>query len=361
MTDRLFTPARLGSIEISNRIVMAPMMRCRASRDGVPTSIMVEYYRQRASAGLIISEGVQPSWQGQGYARTPGIHTPDQIAAWKPITQVVHDAGGKMACQLMHVGRVGHPLNQYKPVGIIAPSAIVAPGTIHTDQRGAVPKPVPSEATIDDINTLIEQYRHATECAFEAGFDGVEFHGANGYLGHQFLSTGSNQRDDDYGGSAEKRCRFVVEAVAAMAVVDGGDRIGIRVSPGGSPAYIPDDDPYETYATLFRLLPQDDLAWVHIQPDSDGWNPEPLHELVRAPLILTGGYTGESAEDALVNTPAKAIGFGRPFIANPDLVDRLRHNRPLASPDPATYFTPGPEGYLDYLTWEEQTKSGLVT
>ena len=163
MNNVLFTPTSIGSIEIANRIVMAPMMRCRASRNGVPTPIMVDYYRQRASAGLIISEGVQPSWQGQGYARTPGIHTAEQIDGWKPILQAVHDAGGKMACQLMHVGRVGHPLNQYKPVGIIAPSAITAPGTIHTDQQGPQLKPEPREASIEDIHNLIEQYRFATK------------------------------------------------------------------------------------------------------------------------------------------------------------------------------------------------------
>jgi N-ethylmaleimide reductase len=347
----LFTPTQLGSIELKNRVVMAPMMRCRASRDGIPAPMTAEYYRQRSSAGLIISEGVQPSYEGQGYARTPGIHTPEQVEGWKPITDAVHHAGGKIAVQLMHVGRVGHPLNQNEPIGHIAPSAIAAPGTIHTDQDGAVPKPVPREATLDDIQVLIEQYRFATECAFEAGFDGVEFHGANGYLGHQFLSTGTNQRSDEYGGSVENRCRFVIEAIDAMSSVNGADRIGIRLSPGGNPDHIPDENPLETYTVLLDSLGSRDLAWIHLQ--HSGMDLDPFYPMINSPLILTGSYNGETAADALNSTPAAAIGFGRPFISNPDLVERLRNGHPLAKPNPSTFFTPGPEGYTDYPVWSD--------
>ncbi|MCB2213442.1 alkene reductase [bacterium] len=349
----LFTPTTLGKVELANRVVMAPMMRCRATPDGVPSPLATEYYVQRASAGLIISEGTQPSWQGQGYPRTPGIHTPEQVQAWAKITGAVHQAGGKIAVQLMHVGRVGHRANQYKPVGHVAPSAIAAPGHIMTDTVGRQPKPVPRAATIDDIHDLTGQHRQATSNALSAGFDAVELHCANGYLSHQFLSTGTNQRTDEYGGSARNRCRFVMETVSAMIEAGGVGRIGIRISPGGNPSAIPDDNPLETYTVLLQALPQDKLAWVHIQPDPSGWDPSPLYEFVTAPLILTGGYDGDTAAEALCSTPAQAIGFGRPFISNPDLVQRLRHNHPLATSDPSTYFTPGPEGYTDYPAWSD--------
>lgn len=350
-TNTLFTPTTVGAIDLANRIVMAPMMRCRAGRDGVPSPDAVAYYCQRASAGLIISEGVQPSYQGQGYPRTPGIHTEEQTAAWARIAEAVHQKGGRIVIQLMHVGRVGHPLNQYDPVGHIAPSAIAAPGEIMTDQDGRVPKPAPRAATLDDIRELIGQYRHATACAIEAGCDGVEFHGANGYLGHQFLASGVNRRTDGYGGSAKNRARFVIEAIDAMIDAAGPGRIGIRLSPGGNPAMVPDDDPIDTHQTVLRQLRGRDLAYIHLQ--HSGIPLDPFFAELDAPLILTGGYTAETARRDLDATPAVAIGFGRPFISNPDLPERLRHGWPLADPDPATFFTPGPAGYIDYPAWKQ--------
>ncbi|MFK7987794.1 MAG: alkene reductase [Sandaracinaceae bacterium] len=342
----LFDPTRLGAIALPNRIVMAPMTRSRATPDGIPSPLAARYYAQRASAGLILTEGTQPSYQGQGYCRTPGIHTDGQVAGWRVITDAVHDAGGKIALQVMHVGRVGHAANQFEQVGFVAPSALAADAQMYTDAEGMQPMALPREMTLADVAEATAQHRAATERAFEAGFDGVELHAANGYLGQQFLSSGTNQRTDAYGGSAEARARWVVETLEAMASVDGPERVGVRLSPGGVLNDVTDADPSATYAALLKAIGGLQLAWVHFM--HTGWEQETLYGQVQAPLILTGGYDREKAEAALAETGAAAIGFGRPFLANPDLPARLRHGHPLNEPDGATFFTPGEKGYIDY-------------
>lgn len=347
--ERLFSPTRLGAVALANRIVMAPMTRSRADRDGVPSPTAATYYRQRAGAGLIVTEGTQPSFQGQGYARTPGIHTPEQVRGWRAVTEAVHEAGGRIALQIMHVGRVGHPLNQREPVGLVAPSAIAAAGTIWTDQEQMVPMATPRALTVEEIGGVVEEHRRATELALEAGFDAVELHGANGYLGQQFLSPKANQRDDAYGGSAENRSRFVVEALDAMVRVAGADRVGLRISPGGKLNDLDDPDTQGTYEALLRAIAPKGLAWVHFM--HTGWPQEGLYPLVTAPRIVTGGYDGAKADAALV-AGATAVGFGAPFVANPDLPERLRQGWPLAAPDPSTFFAGGEKGYADYPTYQ---------
>ena len=348
--ELLFSDVTLGRIHLENRIIMAPMTRSRATPDGIPSELAVEYYGQRAGAGMIITEGTQPSYQGQGYCRTPGIHTSAQVEGWKKITDAVHRRGSKISLQIMHVGRIGHRLNQFEKTGFVAPSAINAGVDMFTDQEGMVPVETPREATAEDIDNLKKEHRLAVSNAFDAGFDGVELHGANGYLGQQFLSSGSNRREDDYGGTVEKRCRFVIEVLQAMAEVDGGDRIGVRFSPGGEFNGIIDEDPGETYTTLLSLLQPLDLAWVHFM--HTGWQQETLYSLVTAPLILTGGYDGEKAARALNEAGAAAIGFGTSFLANPDLPVRIRKKLPLNEADRGTFFSPGPEGYIDYPEWQ---------
>ncbi len=347
----LFEPTRLGAVAMNSRIVMAPMTRSRAAIDGVPSPLAVTYYRQRAGAGLIITEGSQPSYQGQGYCRTPGIHTQAQIEAWRSITGAVHEAGGKIALQIMHVGRVGHLANQFERQGFVAPSAIAAKAEMFTDEAGMQPMAVPEELTVEGIQGVVEEHRQATENAFEVGFDAVELHGANGYLSHQFLSTGSNHRRDQYGGSAANRARFVIEVLEAMASVRGPEYVGVRLSPGATYNDIDDADPGESHRALLEALAPMRLAWVHFM--HTGWPQETLYPLVSAPLILTGDYDGSKAVAAL-GQGAAAIGFGRPFLANPDLPERMRLGRALNAPDGSTFFSPGAKGYIDYPSWDAQ-------
>ena len=350
--DALFTPVTLGQLSLKNRLVMAPMTRSRADAAGVLGPLSALYYRQRASAGLIITEGTQPSAQGQGYSNTPGIHTAEQVRAWRAITDAVHQEGGLIALQIMHVGRVGHPLNQtLGPGGLVAPSALAARGEVFTAQ-GKLPMPTPQALTPEGIARVIDEHRLATTLAMEAGFDAVELHGANGYLSQQFLSTSSNLRDDDYGGSPQGRSRFVLETLQAMIQAAGPGRVGLRLSPGGTYNDIQESDPELTYPTLFELLAPLPLAYIHFQ--HTGWPQHTLYDRVPAPLILTGDYDAQRALDALAHTPARAIGFGRAFLANPDLPARLRAGHPLNEPHFPTFFSPGetPErGYTDYPTW----------
>ncbi|WP_428262232.1 alkene reductase [Haliangium sp.] len=350
---RLFAPTTIGSLSLRNAVVMAPMTRCRADREGVQPPIAVTYYRQRASAGLIITEGTQCSYQGQGYCRTPGMHTVEQVKAWRAITHAVHEAGGLIALQIMHVGRIGHPLNQLHPAGFVAPSAVAAAGEMYTDQEGFQPKATPEALTEEGIAGIVEEHRRSTELAFEAGFDGVELHGANGYLGQQFLSSNANLRTDGYGGSPEGRSRYIIEVLKAMSSVDGAGRIGVRLSPGGNYNDIVEDDPASLYAALFAGLHGMGLGWVHLQ--NTGWPQETLYDQIDAALIITGGYdSADKAEETLTSTPAAAIGFGQYFVANPDLPYRLRNRLPLQEANTDAYFTPGPEGYIDYPTWDER-------
>jgi N-ethylmaleimide reductase len=352
---KLFTPYRLGAIELKNRIVMSPMTRNRAPGN-VPNALMARYYAQRASAGLIVTEGTSPSPNGLGYARIPGIYSPAQVAGWRLVTDAVHAAGGRIFVQLMHTGRITHPANLPAGAEVVAPSAVASQGEMWTDSDGMQPLPVPREMTLADVNAAREEYVRAARNAVEAGFDGIEFHAANGYLLEQFIHPGTNRRADEYGGSIEKRCRFVLEVAAGAVAAIGGERVGIRLSPYGvfndMPAYEEID---ASYTWLARQLDAAGLAYVHLvdhsamgAPAVDAGTVRAIREAVTRALILSGGYDRERAERDIQAGRADLVAFGRPFIANPDLARRMAEGAPIAAPDPATFYTPGELGYADY-------------
>ncbi len=351
----LFAPYTLGSIALANRIVMAPMTRNRAIGN-LPGPLMAEYYGQRASAGLIITEGTSPSANGLGYARIPGLFTPAQADGWRLVTEAVHARGGRIFVQLMHAGRIGHPVNLPAGARLLGPSAVAAAGTIWTDTAGMQPHPVPEAMTVGDIQATIEEFVHASRLAIAAGFDGVELHAANGYLLEQFLNPSANQRTDEYGGSAANRQRFVVEVARAVAAAIGGERVGIRLSPYGAfndMAPFANDDDF--YGSLAAALGEAGLLYVHIVDHSSmGAPPVPasVKDKIRAGfkgnLILAGGYDRERAVADLDAGKAELIAFARPFLANPDLVAKLQRGAPLRAPNPETFYTPGPVGYTDY-------------
>lgn len=347
----LFDAVRLGDIPLRNRVVMAPMTRSRAAAGDVPTELHVEYYRQRASAGLIVSEGTQPSPEGKGYCRTPGIHSPQQITAWRAVTEAVHAAGGRIVVQLMHVGRVAHRLN--KNAETVAPSAIRAKGQMFTES-GMMDFDMPRALATDEIPQVIDQYVQATTNALAAGFDGVELHCTSGYLPAQFLSTGTNQRNDRYGGNVANRVRFVIETLEAMAAVAGPGRVGFRICPGNPFNDLYDANPAETFDTLLTAAAPLNLAYLHLiympSPQVDGL--AVVKRAWRGALILNESMTFERAQSLLAAGTADAISFGRPFIANPDLVERFRHAAPLADFDHRTLYTPGATGYIDYPRWQ---------
>lgn len=350
----LFTPIALGDIALSNRIVMAPMTRSRAGAGDVPSAAMADYYAQRAGAGLIITEGTQPSAAGKGYCRTPGIETAGQRAGWERVVGSVHARGGRIALQLMHCGRVASRINKKDDSEVVAPSAVRAGGTIFTDRDGLVEMEMPRALERDEIGRVIEKYAEAARAARAAGFDGVELHFASGYLPMQFLSTNSNRRTDDYGGSVENRCRFGVELLTAVAEAIGPGRVGFRICPGFTFNDVEDEDPAATYKTLLSAVASLGLAYLHlIRLDMPGFD---NLELVRphwdGPLILNNDFNGAKAATAIEGGIADAVSFGRAFIANPDLPERLRRGAPLADFDPATLYSPGPEGYCDYPTLE---------
>ncbi len=346
----LFTPVTLGALQLRNRIVMAPMTRSRASIDGVPTAIMVDYYRQRASAGLIISEGIAPSADGLGYCRTPGIYNQAQIDAWHAITTAVHEAGGCMVAQIMHVGRVANALN--KPAGsrTVAPSALQARGEIYTDQQGMQPFDEPHALALEEIAQVVGDYRQATVNALAAGFDGVELHCTSGYLPAQFLCSGTNKRTDGYGGSAANRARFVLEVLSAMTSVDGAGRVGLRICPDNPFNDMQDDDPQQTFEFLLQEAGALDLAYLHIMryPQGRVDNVELGRRFFAERLVGNESYRFEEAQQAVAAGKLRAVSFGRHFIANPDLVERWQDGLALAEFDLATLYTPGAEGYSNY-------------
>ena len=352
----LFTDTKLGRLQLRNRIVMAPMTRSRAdAAQDMPTTSMREYYRQRASAGLIITEGTHPNADGKGYCRTPGLYNDAQATAWRSITEAVHQQGGQIVLQLMHCGRVGHPENKAANSRTLAPSAIAARGEIYTE-AGMLPFGTPEAMSTQDIQQTIADYKTATKLAFDAGFDGVELHGTSGYLPAQFLSTGSNQRDDDYGGSLQNRLRFVLETLAAMASVDGADRIGLRICPGNPFNDLQDDNPEETFAALLQQISPMKLAYLHvIRMASTGIDNIALaQQHFDGPLIVNDSYDAKQAESALQDKNIAAVSFARPFIANPDLPRRYREGLPLNQLDPKTLYAGGDSGYIDYPTYAEQ-------
>jgi len=346
--SQLFTSVRIGRHTLPNRLVMAPMTRSRADDDGVPSDLAALYYSQRASAGLIITEGVFPSIMGKGYVRTPGIATDAQVAAWKKVTEAVYANGGRIFMQLMHCGRISHPSllpNEAQPV---APSAIKPVGQTWT-ANGLQDFVTPRELTLEEIAGVIDDYRLATRRALEAGFDGVELHTASGYLPEQFLSSGSNQRQDQYGGSVANRARFVLDVLAAIVGEAGGDLVGIKISPEMNFNDIVDDDPQETYTYLVDQLRDLHLAYLHVALFGTKFD---YHALLRSRFngayLMGGGLNQESAEAALIDGRADATVFGGAFLANPDLPERFRQGVTLNIPDKSTFYTPGAQGYTDY-------------
>ncbi len=355
-TTKLLSPYELGSIKLKNKIVMAPMTRSRAIGN-IPNQLMAEYYEQRAAAGLIVTEGTSPSPNGLGYSRIPGIYSDEQVEGWKKTTEGVHSKGGKIFLQLMHTGRISHHENMPKDSVIIAPSAIKPKGQMWTDAHGLQDFPIPTEMSIEEIKHTKQEYITAASNAIKAGFDGVEFHGANGYLIEEFLSPGSNIRKDDYGGSIENRCRFLLEIIESAIEVIGKDRIGLRLSPYG----VANDMPYypeinDTYNYLAEKLNKLGILYIHLVDHSSMGAPEvPLEikKIIRKEfentLILSGGYTMELAEKELESGIANLIAFGKPFINNPDLVERFTNDWLLSKElDKDTFYTPGEKGYTDY-------------
>lgn len=346
MTRDLFAPVTLGDLTLANRIAMAPMTRNRAPGN-LPTALMAEYYAQRASAGLIITEGVAPDAGGRGYIDIPGLYDTAQVAAWRRVTDAVHAKGGRIFAQIMHVGRISHPdfLDGGTPV---APSAIAAPGEIFTHSG---PKPYATPRALDaaEIPSVIATYGRAARLAIEAGFDGVEIHGANGYLPNQFLAPNTNRRTDEWGGSIENRARFLLAATDAAIAAIGAGRVGVRVSPGGSFNDIEDPEAEATYAYVARELDRRTLAYLHLAGTSPGFDvPALIRRNYRGTLMLNGGYDRSRAEADLASGRADLVSFGSTFIANPDLPERLRHGAALNAPDRATFYGGDARGYTDY-------------
>jgi len=359
-TADLFTPIAIGPLTLPNRIVMAPMTRNRAEPGNVPGELCRAYYLQRASAGLIISEGAQISPEGQGYPVTPGIHDAAQVAGWRRVTDAVHAAGGRMFLQLWHVGRVSHPSFQPDGAAPVAPSAIKPAGQAFTFD-GLQDFVTPRALATDEIPGIISQYRDAARNALEAGFDGVEIHGANGYLLDQFLRDGSNQRSDRYGGSLENRTRLLLEVTEAVCGVWGADRVGVRLSPLQPFNDMRDSDPQATFSHAVAALNAFDLAYLHItemgaeNPGAAGpaFDLLELRRLWKGIYMTNAGYTKDKANAAIAAGAADLVAFGVPFIANPDLVARFAQDAPLNSADEATFYGGGAEGYLDYPSLDD--------
>ncbi|MDE2128218.1 MAG: alkene reductase [Betaproteobacteria bacterium] len=353
----LFSETTLGPLKLKNRLVMAPLTRSRATGN-IPNALMAEYYAQRASLGLIIAEGTSPSPNGLGYPRIPGVFSDAQVAGWKLVTDAVHAKGAKMFLQLMHCGRIAHPLNLPAGGRVLAPSAVMAPGEMYTDAEGLKPHPVPQAMTEADIKTAIAEYAAAAKNAVAAGFDGVELHAANGYLLEQFIRPNTNQRADAYGGSIENRARFVLEVVDAAIAAIGKDKVGIRLSPYGvfndMPVYAGMDADY-TY--LAQQLDARGVVYVHLVDHSPMGAP-PVPDAIKAmfrktfkrTLILSGGYDAARAESDLAAGKCDLIAVGRPILANPDLLARWKAGAALNAPDMDTFYTPGAKGYTDYPT-----------
>ncbi|HJV80068.1 alkene reductase [Noviherbaspirillum sp.] len=368
MSKKLLSPLTLGSQSLPNRVIMAPLTRSRAGQPGdVPTALNVEYYAQRASAGLIITEATQISRQGQGYAWTPGIYTDEQEAGWKNIVQTVHAKGGRIALQMWHVGRISHRLIQGNDTLPVAPSALAPANSscfvIQPDgSLATLPCETPRALALEELPGIVAQYRQAAERAKRIGFDFVEVHAANGYLLQQFLSTNSNQRTDSYGGSLENRARLILEVVDAVVDVMGASRVGVRLSPHFAAHGIADTEPEASALYLAKEFSRRGIAYLHIaEPDwaggvklTDAFRAQ-IREAFSGALIFCGGYTAESAEALLQKGIADAIAFGRPFIANPDLVERFRRGAELNKPDRATFYGGGAHGYTDYPTLQLET------
>jgi len=344
----LFTPVQVGRYTLANRMVMAPMTRSRAGDDGVPSELAATYYGQRAGAGLIITECAYVSPMGRGYVRTPGIQTDAQVSAWKKVADAVHGKGGRIFMQLWHTGRISHPALLPGNAVPVAPSAIKPAGQSWT-LTGPQDFVTPRALEIEEIAGIVTDFRNATRRALEAGFDGVELHAASGYLPEQFLSSGSNQREDPYGGTVENRARFILEVLDGMVAEAGSDRVGIKIAPEMNFNDITDANPQETYTYLVDQLRDRHLAYLHVALFG---TPVDYHALLRprfkGAYLIGGGLDQQRAEAALADGRADAAVFGGAFLANPDLPERFRQGAPVSTPDPHTFYTPGPEGYIDY-------------
>jgi len=346
----LFTPGRIDGFDTKNRIMMAPMTRCRSDAQGVPTEMVARYYEQRASAGLILTEGIAPCAVGLGYARTPAIESSEQVAAWKKVTDAVHAKGGRIFSQFMHVGRIGHSANRYTKAPLISPSGVRAAGQMWTDSLQMQDFDQPRAIELSEIPGIIEDYAKATRNAIQAGFDGVELHSASGYLPMQFLSTNTNQRTDAYGGGAGNRIRFVVEALEAMGKAAGSpSKVGIKISPAMPFNDILDADPVETYTTLVKAIGNMGLAYLHVLQSA----PEPsyfkmLRPLFHGPFAAGGGFTRDSGNAMLAAGGADFIVYGKLFTSNPDLPARFEKGAALVDPDPNTFYGGGETGYITY-------------
>ena len=361
---KLFSTAKVGSDELQNRVVMAPMTRCRAIGN-VPNDLMAEYYKQRSGAGLIITEGTSPSPNGLGYARIPGIFSNQQVIGWDKVTSAVHSRGSKIFVQLMHTGRISHQLNMPEGAQILAPSEVKAAGQMWTDAKQLQDFPVPKEMTIDDILHAKTEFVDAALNALDAGFDGVELHAANGYLLEQFLSPVSNIRKDNFGGSFQNRCRFVIEIADAVSEAIGKEKTGIRLSPYGvasdMPHYPEIDATYEYLATQLNNL---NIAYIHLVDHSAMGSPvvpmeikKSIRNIFKNTIILSGGYDLERAEADIQSGLGDLVAFGRPFINNPDLVERLKNNWPLSQDLKMDLFYSADEnGYTNYPLHKKQSR-----
>jgi 2,4-dienoyl-CoA reductase-like NADH-dependent reductase (Old Yellow Enzyme family) len=349
----LFDPLQLKGWNLPNRLVMAPLTRNRATEGMVPGDLAVEYYAQRATAGLIITEGTQPSAVGQGYLNTPGIHTPEQVAGWSRVADAVHANGGRIVVQLMHAGRIAHPDNK-DGLESIAPSALAAPNQMVTAE-GQKPHPVPRALETDELPGVVEDFVHAARSAVEAGLDGVEIHAANGYLLHQFLAPGSNERTDSYGGTPDNRARLTVEVTRAVAEAIGPERVGIRISPAHNIQGATEQDPDDveaTYTALVDGIAPLGIAYLSVLADPSLDLVQRLRKDFGGVLVANDGFgqvtTRESAQAVLDDDLADAVAVGRLFIANPDLPQRWQTGAELNEPDPDTFYGGGAQGYTDY-------------
>ncbi|KXF56451.1 1,2-oxophytodienoate reductase [Rhodococcus sp. SC4] len=348
----LFDSYRMGNLHLPNRIVMAPMTRARATPDGMPTESLATYYAQRATAGLIVSEGVQPSLQGQSNPYTPGLHSDRQVEAWRTVTGAVHANGGRIFAQIMHAGRVGHPeVVGFTPVG---PSAVAPKIELFTGPKGILPAPTPRALATDEVANEVNSYVEAARRAVQAGFDGVELHGANGYLIQQFLSSNANLRTDGYGGSINGRIRFAVEVAEATSEAIGAERVGIRLSPGGDFWDIQEDDVPELYDALLRALEPIGLTYIHTLASADEAVLKNMRAIwsnafiVNPSVVNSDNPADRPSGEFWLNQGADLVSYGRAYLANPDLVERFRVNAALAEPDPDTIYQGGDKGYIDY-------------
>ncbi|MTI30360.1 alkene reductase [Xanthovirga aplysinae] len=353
MEDILFSPQQLGAYRLPHRIIMAPLTRSRSKQPGnIPWEMNVEYYRQRSSAALIITEATNISPQGMGYALTPGIYSPDQINGWKGITRGIHKKGSKVFMQLWHVGRISHSSLQPNGVLPVAPSAIRAEGKVFTNE-GLQLFETPRALEIEEMTDIVDQYRQAAVNAKEAGFDGVEIHAANGYLLEQFLKDGTNKRTDNYGGSVENRCRLPLEVVAAVTEVWGSDKVGTRISPSGTFNSMSDSNIEETFTFFVEQLNPFNLAYLHVVESFRGSHTNvalnlKLRKIFNGAYMANGGYNAQTAAKSITNGYSDFVSFGIPFIANPDLPERIKAGAPLSEADPSTYYGGNEKGYIDY-------------